>query len=154
MIEARYILRRIFRPGYVRYMEQQVALETIALQETRHTMDTREWLGGELNRLREAVEAIHPVHVDMDETVANAMLDKMRGPLTVSQTTSDWLRTLAPHVPMSWTFPLGWDANAGQMRATITPEGTLNLELISLVGEILWRGEFTPPDYRKETTNE
>jgi hypothetical protein len=140
---------RVFRPAKYHYLFLEAALNTNSALINRTTMDTREWLGGELDRIRDAVATIPATKIDITPETADAILDKIRGPLTISQEASDWLRTLAPHGPMPWTSHLGWNNNAGAIRLLITPEGTLNLELVNQIGETVWRGEFTPPNYRK-----
>jgi hypothetical protein len=155
-INARYIWRRIFRPGHYRYTALFQRIEAVERVSIRGTMDTREWLGGELDRIHDSItrananiNALTMPPIELTEELANMILDRMRGPLTISQGASDWLRTLVSSSPMQWTSPLGWNQNAGQIRQTITPEGTLNIELVTGNGESVWRGEFTPPDYRK-----
>lgn len=114
----------------------------------RQTMDTREWEGGELDRIREAVTAIHPAHIDMTQELADAILDCMRGPLTISQEASDWLRDSTGDYQEFISSPLGY-RSGGTVYTTITPDGTINLEFRNQTGETFWRGEFTPPGYRK-----
>lgn len=142
-------LFRVFRPAKYHYLFLEAALSSNSTLITRNTMDTREWLGGELDRIREAVAVIPATKIDITPETADTILDRMRGPLTISQEASDWLRTLAPHGPVPYTSPLGWTNDGGVIKTLITPEGTLNIELVNRKGETIWRGEFTPPDYRK-----
>src|SRR5216683_4166242 len=148
----RTLLRKIFRRGYYRYLTLFNRLEAGDKITVQAAMDTREWLGGEFDRLREKTEkefilirdlvaGIHPVHVNMDEMVANAMLDKMRGPLTISQSASDWLKEITGGYSFQWATPLGYSPQGGTIWANITADGTLNMRLDNHENETIWRGE-------------
>lgn len=104
----------------------------------RQTMDTREWLGGELDQIREKVEAIHPAHIDMTQELADAILDRMRGPLTISTETAEWLKAIGG---WQWTSPL----RNGQFRINIYHDGTAELEMQDEKGARVWHGTLREP---------
>lgn len=133
----------IFRPGYNIGLITNARLDHLTKMLTTTTMDNRGWLGGEMDRIREAVLAIHPAHIDMTQELADAILDRMRGPLTIPQAVSDWLRG---YTPMQYTMPVG---NGGYFRYQVMADGTMELHLYDTAGVRAWVGTLVPPDYRK-----
>jgi hypothetical protein len=134
------------RRGKARYLALSSALELVRLQQIRGVMDTREWLGTEFDRLQDSVEKMQPAHIDLSEELAGAILDKMRGPLSISRETSDWLKEISGGYPFNWTMPLGYSSQGGTINAQITAMGSLVLEMRNHANETVWRGEFAPPN--------
>jgi hypothetical protein len=123
----------VIRRNRARLAVIQYTTDLTQKQGIRLAMDTREWLGGELDRIRDAVTAIHPAHIDMTKELADAILDKMPGPLTISTETAEWLRSIGGWV---WTVPI----NHGMFKIQIHNDGSMQLELHDEEYSIAWRG--------------
>lgn len=111
--------------------------------------DNREWLAEQFEDVKDSVNRVAPIHVDMTPELANGILDKMRGPMTIPQDVSDAIRKGAGKYGQWFNVPLTGIAMALMARA----DGTMDVEFKDYeTGEIRYRGTFVPPDYRKEDT--
>lgn len=102
---------------------------------------------GKLTQLEAKLDAIQPASVDLTQEMADDIVRKIHGPLTIGQEFSDWIRQEAPHHDIFWATQIGYGSTAGQMHIILKTNGTLFLEMRDHVGRDLWRGTFVPPDF-------
>ena len=96
--------------------------------------------------LAKKVERIQPAQVDLSQELADDITRKLRGPLTIPQEMSDWIRQEAQYHDMLSISRLGYSATAGDLRWTLRSDGTMELEIRDMLGSRWWIGVFGPPD--------
>jgi hypothetical protein len=108
---------------------------------------------GRLKVLTDHVKAVEPVSVELDQSLADRIVEKIHGPMTISKEFSAWLAKNAEFHDVYWTAHLGYGPDCGQVEYRIKTNGTLYMQIADLNGAILWRGTFVPPDFGKQETS-
>ena len=93
-----------------------------------------------------AIGKIQPAHVEMSQELADEITRKLRGPLTIPQEMSDWIRQEASYHDVLSIARLGYSASAPDVHWTLRTDGTLQLEIKRPDGSRWWIGVWGPPE--------
>lgn len=98
--------------------------------------------------LLEVLDSIQPASVDLTQEMADDIVRKIHGPLTISQEFSDTLKSdLASHHDWWQAFPFGYGGDSGgRLEMTVKTNGSIYLRILDSVGALKWQGTFVPPD--------
>ena len=98
-----------------------------------------------IEELTKGVRAIQPAKVDLTQEMADYIVRKIQGPLTIGREFSAWIAEQAHGHDVLTTFQIGYgnDAARGYMR--LKADGKLNLEIMDMNGAMMWMGTFVPP---------
>lgn len=102
---------------------------------------------GESDRIVKAIEQIRPASVDLTQEMADDIVRKIHGPLTISREFSDWCAEQAKHGDCVYTFQIGYGSDAGRGLMRLDGNGAMHLDLYDCTGAFLWRGTFVPPGF-------
>lgn len=109
---------------------------------TSTTNDTRKWMEQNFTLQRDLTRSIHPVHVDLNQELADAILAKMHGPLTIPREMGDAFGKFG------WSYitpPIGHSKNAPIFVFNVNSDGSFDLRAEnSETRELWWQGTFTP----------
>jgi hypothetical protein len=127
--------------------------ETLVGILTSNEQNTREWLQEridhtitDLHEIEQQLSEIRPVHVDMSEQVANAIIAKVRSGMVIPQDVVDAVKEQAGAYGWSYiTPPMG--ANGPAVRIRANADGTISLEILDMHNSLRWSGELVPPNY-------
>lgn len=98
--------------------------------------------------LNDHVDAIEPARVDLTQELADDIVRKIHGPLTISQEFSDDLRKLAGRADWFQVVAFGHGGvGSGRLELRIKTDGAMCLEIRDFSGQPMWRGTFVPPGY-------
>ena len=127
------------------YREIKEALATIITPLAQEMGKDAGHLLGAIGRLTEAVGSIQPAKVDLTQEMADDIVRKIHGPLTIGREFSAWITEQAHGHDVLTTFQIGYgnDAARGYMR--LKADGKLNLEIMDMNGAMMWMGTFVPP---------
>lgn len=91
---------------------------------------------------------IKPAQVDLTQEMADDIVRKIHGPLTIGQEFSDSLRRLAEYCDWYQTFPFGYGGpDSGRLELRAKADGALHLQITDFKGAPMWQGTFVPPGY-------
>ena len=111
--------------------------------------DDLDHLAAALADVGKLVEVVQPVTVELDEALADRIVEKIHGPLTIPQAFSDWIADQAKHSNLLMTYMVGYGPNTCQIYMTMSSNWTLMLEFRDMNGAPLWLGTFVPPGFGK-----
>lgn len=95
--------------------------------------------------LNDHVDAIQPVRVDMARELADDIVAKIHGPLTLPREFSDWIRGQTRSYEWHQTHVLGAGYDAGRIELTMRCEGALGIRILDQYDSPVWAATFVPP---------
>jgi hypothetical protein len=97
--------------------------------------------------LAERVSAIEPAQVDLTQEMADDIVRKIHGPLTIPQGFSDWIKEQARYRDIVRIEPLGHGPHASTSTCVLKADGTMFWQFRDMNGAPLWERTFVPPGY-------
>lgn len=97
--------------------------------------------------IEQAIREVQPASVDLTQELADDIVRKIRGPLTISAECSAWLRSMAEFKDVFLTYSVGYGPTYGALDMRIKTDGALCLDLRDANGATMWTATLVPPDY-------